>query len=369
MRLSGNSCATTRIRERYMMQSLSITSNRVVCRRAVARLAGFVILAPLWAWGVFALYYGSWQPGVCVALSALYGIAHLAVVLFAPLRSAAWAVIAVFLLPLTAFHLMRPSNDRDWQPDVSQLPHAEINGDLLTVYNVRNTVYLSETNFVVRYETRAYDLSRLTTADIFLVDWGLGKVAHTMISFGFDDCDYLCFSIETRKEVGESYSAVKGLFRQYEVIFIAADERDPVRLRTSFRQGETVRLYRLMRATPQAVRAALLEYTERINGLRRKPEWYNALTSNCMVGFFKIARHHAGKGRGRWHWSVILNGYADRHAYDNGMLDTTLPFKELRQRSVVNARALAAGDSPAFSKLIREGLPGIMPPAKTETAP
>jgi hypothetical protein len=327
--------------------------------QAVRRLAWLLLFAPFFAWGVFALYYGSWPRAVCVALALLYGAAHLAVLLLAPLRRVALGCMAAFLLPLCAFHLMQPCNDRVWQPDVAQLPYADIRGDQITVHNVRTCTYQSETNFTAAFETRQYDLSKLRTADIFLADWGLHKVAHTMLSFGFDDGQYLCFSIETRKEADECYSAFKGLFRQYEVIFIAGDERDLIRLRTHYRQGETVRLYRMVRATPEAIRGTFMDYMGRINSLKNKPEWYNALTENCMVGFFQIARQHAVKGRGRWHWSVILNGYADQHAYENGALDTTLPFEELRARSIINDRARAAGDSPAFSALIRQGLPGV----------
>lgn len=320
-------------------------------------------LTPVAAWGFFALYYGSWPHAVCVSLALVYGTSHLAVVLFAPLRWAALGCMGVVLLPLLAFHLMQPSNDRVWQPDVARLPYAEINGDHVMVHNVRNCAYQSETNFTAAFETRHYDLAKLSTADIFLADWGLHKVAHTMFSFGFEDGQYLCFSIETRKEVGESYSAFKGLFRQYEVIFIAGDERDLVGLRTNFRQGEAVRLYRMVQAQPQAIRAAFTDYMGRINGLARKPEWYNAVTENCMVGFFQIARKQAVEGRGRWNWTVLLNGYADRHAYETGALDSVLPFDELRERSIINARARAAGDSPAFSRLIRQGLPGVkLPP-------
>jgi hypothetical protein len=335
------------------------------CRRAGARFIWCVLSAPFFLWGVFALYYGSWPHALCVTLALLYGVANLVVVFFAPWRRVVLGCVALFLLPLAAFHLMRPSNDRPWQPDVAQTPYSEIKGDQVTVYNVRNCVYQSETNFTVAFETRHYDLSKVRTADIFLVDWGLRKVAHTMLSFGFDDGQYLCFSIETRKEVGESYSAFKGLFRQYEVIFIAGDERDLVGLRTNFREGETARLYRLVKAPPEAVRATFLDYLEQINRLKEKPKWYNAMTGNCMVGFFQIARHHAVKGRGRWHWSVILNGYADQRAYENGALDTSLPLEMLRERSIINSRARAAGNAPEFSALIRQGIPGI-PPKKGE---
>ena len=333
-------------------------------RRGAVRAGALVLTAPFWAWGAFALRYGSWPEPLCWALAILYGLAHAGAVAFAPPRRVLPLCACAFLLPLAAFQLMRPSNDRAWQPDVAQLPVAEVSGDRVTVRNVRNCLYHSETNFVVRYETREYDLARLRSADVFLVDWGLHKVAHAMVSFGFDDGQYLCFSIETRKEVGESYSAVRGLFRQYELIFVAGDERDLVGLRTTFRPGETARVYRLVNAPREAVRGAFLEYLARVNGLARKPEWYNALTENCMVGFFQIARQHAAQGRGRWHWSVILNGYADRHAYETGALDTSLPFDELRARSVVNERARAAGGSPAFSTLIRAGVPGMGRPLK-----
>jgi hypothetical protein len=322
--------------------------------------------APAAAWGLLALWLGSWPQPACAALAALYAAAHLAALALAPLRRAAAACLAAFLLPLLCFQLMRPSGDRSWQPDVAQLPRAEVSGDSVTVYNVRACEYRSEADFTPRYETRRYALSKLRTADIFLCDWGLRKVAHAMLSFGFDDGQHLCFSIETRKEVGESYSAIRGLFRQYELIFVAGDERDLVRLRTTIRQGETVRLYRMVRAPPKAVRAAFLDYLARINALSSKPEWYNALTENCMVGFFQIARRHAAEGRGRWHWSVILNGYADEHAYETGALDTSLPFDALRERSVINERARAAGDSPRFSALIREDLPGCMQATEQE---
>jgi len=349
--------------------SAPVASRRTALAHVVRRLLWLLLLAPFGLWGVFALAYGSWPKPVCAALAALYGAAHLAAILFAPLRRVAPGCAAAFLLPLAAFHLMRPSNDRAWQPDVARMPYAELSGDQVLVHNVRNCLYRSETNFVVRYETRRYDLAKLRSADIFLVDWGLHKVAHAMISFGFDDGQYLCFSIETRKEAGEGYSAFRGLFRQYEVIFVAGDERDLVGLRTNHRKGETARLYRMVRAPAAAVRGTFLDYLERINGLARRPEWYNAMTENCMVGFFQIARHHAVKGRGRWHWSVLLNGYADRRAYENGALDTTLPFDELRARSIVNDRARAAGDSPDFSAQIRDGLPGMVPAPAKEAQP
>jgi hypothetical protein len=195
--------------------------------------------------------------------------------------------------------------------------------------------------------------------DILFSDWGLKDIAHTMLSFGFEGGDPLCVSIETRKEVGEAYSALKGFFRQYELIYIAADERDVVRLRTNYRQGEDVYLYRLRVVSAGQVRDAFLDYLARMNRLHDHAEWYNAVTDNCMTSGFRIMKKHAAAGRADLHWSVILNGYAPDHAYTTGALDTSLPFDELKRRSRINDRARAAGAAPDFSAKIRDGMPGM----------
>ena len=173
------------------------------------------------------------------------------------------------------------------------MPFANIKGNHITVHNVRNCDYTSETDYTPKYETRTYDLSRLQSVDIMLTDWGLKYIAHTMVSFGFEGGGYLCFSIETRKENGETYSAIKGFFRQYELIYIAGDERDLIRLRTNFREGEDVYLYRLKVASVDNAKKTFLEYLNRVNQLKEHPQWYNALTENCMTGAFRLARKHS----------------------------------------------------------------------------
>jgi hypothetical protein len=182
-------------------------------------------------------------------------------------------------------------------------------------------------------------------------------MAHTMISFGFDGGDYLCFSIETRKEKGETYSAVKGLFRQFELMYIAADERDVVRLRTNYRQGEDAYLFRL-NSSPTKVRRMLLDYLRRLNDLARRPEWYSALTHNCTTS---IRSQRAATDRAPWDWRMLANGYGDELLYERGTIATNLPLAELKQKAYLNERARAAGQSLDFSRQIRRGIPGIDP--------
>lgn len=324
-----------------------------------SRLFYTIALLPFFAWGFFSFWWGSWPHWVCVSMAVLYAFSHIAVILFVPKRRVLLFCFLLFLVPLTSFLLMQPSHARQWQPDVAQMPYAEINDNHVVVHNVRQCDYITETDYTTKYETRSYDLSKLRSVDLMLTDWGLKYIAHTMISFGFEGDQYLCFSIETRKEEGESYSALKGFFRQYELIYIAADEKDLLGLRTNFRQGEDVYLYRLRVPSIANAQNFFKDYLNRMNQLHEHPEWYNALTENCMTSAFRLARKNAAPGRGKWHWSIILNGFSDRHAYENGTIDTSLPFDELKQISRINDRAVSADELSNFSAIIRQGMPGM----------
>ena len=346
-------------RENCMDNRRLTNTDRKNSREWLFRLLYAALFLPFFAWGILALWWGSWPYWICVAIGGMYAFFHLAVILVAPRRRILLLCFLVFLIPLASFFLMQPSNDRNWQADAAAIPFAEIEGDRIVLHNVRNCDYVTETDFSSRFETRTYDLSKLRSVDLMLTDWGLKYIAHTMVSFGFEDDQYLCFSIETRKEKGEAYSALKGFFRQYELMYIAGDERDLVRLRTNFRIGEDVYLYRLRVVSLKNVRDFLMGYLNRINQLHENPEWYNALSQNCMTSAFRLARQHAAPGRGKWHWSIILNGFADRHAYENGAIDTSLPFDELKQVSRINDRAQKADNSPDFSTIIRQGIPGM----------
>src|SRR5262249_16767568 len=149
---------------------------------------------------------------------------------------------------------------------------------------------------------------------------------------------YLCFSIETRKVKGQGYSAVKGLFRQFELIYIAADERDLVRLRTNYRQGEEVYLFPL-RGSPAQARALFVDYLLRLNSLRQRAEWYNALTHNCTTS---IRTQRVASKRAPWDWRMLANGHGDELLHERGLIATNLPLADLKKRAHINERAKAA---------------------------
>lgn len=320
-------------------------------------VAGLALLLAV-AWAVLALHFDGPRPavwpGFADALAAALVVAVPAILIrVRPLAVAVTAAGALLGGVVLWWLSLVPSNTRAWQPDVARIPTGELHGDRLTLHNVRNFDYRSETDFTERWETRTYDLATLRGLDLFLSYWGSPAIAHTILSWEFADGEQLAVSIETRKEIGEQYSAIGGFFRQYELCYVAADERDVVRLRTNYR-GETVQLYRLTTPPAQA-RAVLLDYVAAMNALATTPRWYNAATQNCTTTIRTHTRH-VGAAR-PWDWRILLNGYADELLYEQGIVDTSLPFAELRARARIDERARAADDDAAFSRRIRDGLP------------
>jgi hypothetical protein len=248
---------------------------------------------------------------------------------------------------------LKPSNDRAWQPDVAQTAWAEINGDEITIHNVRNCDYRTANDFTPHWGTRTVRLSQITGIDLAINYWGSPWIAHPIVSFQFADALPLCFSIETRKTIGQQYSTLEGFYRQYTLIYIVADERDCIRLRTNYRR-EDVYLYHTL-ASPAQARQRFREYINTLNTLHENPRWYNAVTSNCTTS---IRAQRAAKLRAPWDWRILLNGKADEMLYqDHAIATGGLSFTELKQRSLINERARAADQNPDFSRIIREGLP------------
>jgi hypothetical protein len=327
--------------------------NKVVLRVLLILTWAVLGLATLWA--AAALFIDVRVSWLRIPLATLYLLGSLAVwiLIRRPWKMAATA--ASFLVVLAWWLSLQPSNKRDWQPDVAVLPYADINGNQVTLHNIRNSDYRTETDYTVQHYDKAFDLDALRTVDLYLVTWGSPDIAHTMVSFGFTNGDYVCFSIETRKRTGQEYSALKGFFRQYELTYVIADERDVVRLRTNYRQGEEACLYRLQ-ATPEQGRKFFLDYLRRANELHERAEWYNALTDNCTTA---IRTQRAAADRAPWDWRMLLNGHLDELLYERGMIVTNLPFAELKKLSNINSRAKTADPAVDFPEQIREGLPGF----------
>jgi Domain of unknown function (DUF4105) len=330
-------------------------------RNPLVRLVSAVLSAVTWllvsigvAWAFGALWFDFPDKNLSHWVAAGFSMVVVLVAVFLKPFWRAKLVVAVgVILVMTWWFTLQPRQYRDWKTEVALLPHAVIDGDEVTIHNIRNFDYRSDKDFTPSYEMRKYHLSKLKAADIFITYWGSPYMAHPIVSFDFGTDGRICFSIETRPEKGEAYSALGGLYRQFELIYVAADERDVIRLRSNYREAEDVYLYRLL--APR-VRDAFLEYVNTINELKETPRWYNAITNNCTTA---IRHQRASAERAPWDWRMLVNGYGDQLLYERGGIDTSMPFPELRKLSLINPRAKAADQDPDFSEEIREGLPGM----------
>ena len=325
----------------------------------IAKAAGLAALALLVAgsgvWGALLLEYAG--PGndlIHRALVVGFPLAAAAALIALFVRRWRWRAIAAYGVLCAGLAILwssiEPSNERDWQPEVALLPYATIEGDRVTVHNIRNFDYRSETEFTPAYYDKSFDLRELQSLDIVTSYWTGPAIAHVFVSFGFAGDNYLAISIEVRKPKGEGYSTLKGFFRQYELVYVAADERDIIRLRTNYRRDppEDVYIYRV-KSSIEAERRLFLEYMHRMNGLRTQPEFYNTLTTNCTTNIWMNT--HVNSGRVPLSWKILASGHVPEYLYELGRLQTMgLSFPELQQRAHVNARAQKADKATDFSR-------------------
>jgi hypothetical protein len=317
------------------------------------------VLALLTLWAAAALYVDCRVAALRIPITVIYVLAVAAIIL--KVKRPYWAAaacFAAFCVVLAWWFTLKPSNTGNWEEDTARTASVEINGDRIIIHNLRNCDYQTETDYSNCWSDRTVYLSQLRSADLFFTTWGPKYIGHPIVSFQFGDNDHIAFSIEARYKARQSYSAILGFFRQYELIFITADERDVIRLRTNYRKDEEVFLYRTT-VSPVRAREILLIYADYLNQLRDQPEWYNALTRNCTTTLdTKIAADM--KNPQPWNYQLLLNGTLDELLYNRGRLVTGgLSFPELKQREHINTAARAANQSPDFSTLIRVGRAGF----------
>ena len=333
-------------------------SGSVRCLIAVAR---FLCLALPVLWATLAIYYSNlpWFE-LRVGLAGAFALFAIWALWFSRQRRMSIVAVVLFLGVVVWWIAIPPSHDRNWRPEVAVMPRAVIDGDRVRLTGVRNFDYRTRNDFTVRYEEREILLSHLVALDFYVSYFTEGPVGHTFVSFIFDNAPPLSISIETRPEVGEGFDPIASMFKQFELIYVVGGERDLVRVRTNYR-NETVYLYRL-NASDFDARTLLLVYLDRINELAERPEWYHLLSNSCTINIIRYA--NAAGREGRFDIRHLLNGLIDSYLYHSGRVDTTLPFDELRRRSLINEAAQAADDAPDFSERIRASLPTIPHPIR-----
>ncbi len=257
----------------------------------------------------------------------------------------------LLLLYFAFLTLTKPSNDRDWADDQKILPFANIDNNLITIHNIRNFKYESTTKYKSDYYTKTYDLNKIKSVDFILEPFSeFVGAAHTFLSFGFENESYLSISVEIRKEKGEEFSVLKGLFNQYEIMYVIGDEQDLVKLRSNYRKDK-VYIYPV-KTTKEKIQSLFLDMINAANKLTTEPEFYNTLTTTCTTNIMKHV-NTISPNRIPFSYKVLMPGYSDELAFKLGLIDTELTLEEARNIYLINTRAEKYADDPNFSALIR----------------
>ena len=262
-------------------------------------------------------------------------------------------LVALSVATFAVLAFIHPRADRSWVPQHAVMTHAELRGDSASLHRLRNFTYTSLDAFSPGYDDRRYDLTKLETVWFIVTPFSKQwrGPAHTFVSFGFSDSQYVAISVEARREPGETYGPVTGMFKQFELIYIIGDERDLIGSR-AIHGDDDVYLYPI-RTTPDRMRALFVEMLTRANALGTSPEFYNTLTNNCTSNVVDhvndIAPRRVPQGI-----KTILPGYADEVAYSLGLIDNSITLEQARARYRVNERARRFANDPNFSRRIRE---------------
>lgn len=265
-------------------------------------------------------------------------------------RALAWLSLgAFFALTIGWWASIQPSNDRQWAPDVSRGVVGQIDGSKVYLRNVRDFDWTTRDDADERWIDMTVDLDQLQSVDFVSTVWASKAIAHTMVSFGFADGQHVVFSAEIRREADEKFSEIGGFFKEFELVLIAATERDIIKLRTDYRKDD-VSLY-AMTMTPEQRRMLFLSYVDLGNELAYKPRWYQTITTNCTTVIYKLARTVAPGIP--MDWRILLSGYTQDYLYDLGVIASDRPLQQIRDDAHITAKAQALPQGVDYSQGIR----------------
>lgn len=248
--------------------------------------------------------------------------------------------------------LKTPSNDRNWSPDQKVLSFANIDNNLIHIKNIRNFTYRNETDYDIFYYNKTFDIDKIKKVYYIVEPFSSFEgLAHTFLSFEFEDNNFVSISVEIRKEVGESFSPYKGILNKYELMYVIGDENDLIKLRTNYR-NDSVYLYPI-NTTKDKIKKMFISMINRTNDLHENPEFYNTIFSTCTTNILD----HVNLIRDEkisYSKKIFFPGYSDKILFETKLIDSNLSFKEGKQYYLINDLALKYANDTNFSMKIRK---------------
>ena len=323
----------------------------------IFRFIKYLILALFYLWTIGAVYYLSFMPdSLRTAVMWIFIVLIPLILIVFRKKNYGYLLVLFICLVIAAYYKFQTaSNIGDWQTSWAVMPTATISGDEVSIKNIRDFQYRTENDFTPHYYDKTYNLNDLESLYVIFSYWdGNKSIAHTILSFGFKGPSYLCVSVETRLKKGQVQGGIEGLYNQYGLIYILADENDVLKLRTNYRR-EDVYMYQLKIKNKELLRAFFLSVIEKANSLNDKPQFYNTLEDNCFTSLLSNLRRTTGE-RMPFDYKYICNGYADKLLYDRGNFVTEgeTSFAEFKKKHYINQYIKADTDSENYSSEIRQ---------------
>jgi hypothetical protein len=344
------------------VRAASDKAKRVVAFCVAGVVRGLLLLAMFWSAGATYFCSSNWLPDLARPLVIAAACVGVVFVLWKFRRKVQWLVVAAVFVLLGCLLLTtrQASHQRQWADDHAVLPSVRIDEDIVTIRNFRRCEYRSEQDYDCNYEDLTFAMKNLKRVWFGVQRFtALEGLAHTFLSFEIDEpggSKYFCVSVEIRREQGEAFSPVQGMFRQFELIYVIADERDAVGVRTVHRPNDRVYLYPV-NADAAHVQLLFRDIARRVDGIEQRPEFYHSLLNNCTNNLAAHTSWLADEPIDSSELQIVLPGYSDRFAYSRGLIGSDdASLKALQNRCRVDQVARRAGLSDGFSEAIREGL-------------
>ena len=252
---------------------------------------------------------------------------------------------------------LRPSNERSWVNDNKKMATAQFQGNKVTIRNIRDFEWRSTRDYDERWIDMDISLDKVSKIWFILeyFDPSRRQMAHTILSFEMEDGRRLACSIEVRREKGERYHPIKGMFRQYELIYVWATERDVIGVRTRCRKKSVTHLFEAVVLGPGNEGRMLESYLRRTNKLSMEPEWYNTITNTCTSN---IVQHvnEVYPGRVPKALSVLLPGLSPRLLQRRNLVKMSGSIEETLERSIIDEKAKNWDNKSDFGDWIRSDL-------------
>ena len=265
-------------------------------------------------------------------------------------------LIGVFLISFV-WRFKTPSGTGPWNKNQSMVPFMKYEDTNVTIHNFRNSSYRSVSDYDEKWETRTYSLDKIRTLDIIVEPFmPLKGMSHIILSFGFEDGEYVAVSVEARKPDDRGQNVVTSMFKAYELIYVVGDERDLVHHRI-FHRDHDVSIYRLDSRNREHLRAFFILVMNHAASMERYPQYYHTITNNCTNSVFRHLEYLLASKFPWYDYRLVLPGYLDDLLFEWGAFGSDYTLDEIQDRAKVDSEGLEVLEgisSKEWSALLRK---------------